>query len=284
MLHRPLLRLLGSTIGLIGLAGCASMVTGGLASGLSDAIQNQDDPATVEAGAPAYLLMIDGFIADSPDDTTMLMAGAKLYSAFATVFVEDPDRARRLADKARRYARRALCQRRPQVCADDRRSYQEFLVLLDRMTVYDLPALFTYGFAWAGWIQTNTDDWDAVADLARVEAIMARVVALDETFERGQGHLYLAVLRSLRPATLGGRPEEGRSHFERAIALSDGRNLMAKVEFARRYARLVFDKPLHDRLLREVIDADPNEPKLTLSNTLAQRQARALLKSSNDYF
>ena len=59
---------------------------------------------------------------------------------------------------------------------------------------------------------------------------------------------------------------------------------MAKVEFARRYARLVFDRPLHDRLLNEVLQAPANVPGLTLSNTLAQRSARELLKSADSYF
>ena len=57
---------------------------------------------------------------------------------------------------------------------------------------------------------------------------------------------------------------------------------MAKVEFARRYSRLVFDQPLHDRLLNDVLSADPEEPGLTLSNTLAQQQAKELL--ADDYF
>ena len=42
-------------------------------------------------------------------------------------------------------------------------------------------------------------------------------------------------------------------------------NLMAKVLFASQYARLVFDRPLHDGLLREVIDAKGHdgEPSAT---------------------
>ena len=41
---------------------------------------------------------------------------------------------------------------------------------------------------------------------------------------------------------------------------------------------------MHDRLLREVLEADPREPGLTLSNTLARQQARQLLATSEDYF
>ena len=59
---------------------------------------------------------------------------------------------------------------------------------------------------------------------------------------------------------------------------------MVKVLFARSYARLVFDRPLHDRLLTEVIDADPEAPGLTLSNTIARSQARNLLADADEYF
>jgi hypothetical protein len=73
-------------------------------------------------------------------------------------------------------------------------------------------------------------------------------------------------------------------HFERAVQLSAGRDLMAKVEYARRYARIIYDRELHDRLLREVLDADAQEPGLTLSNVLAKRQAQELLASAESYF
>ena len=66
--------------------------------------------------------------------------------------------------------------------------------------------------------------------------------------------------------------------------LSEGRNLMIKVLYARSYARLVFDRPLHDRLLGEVLAADPEMPGLVLTNTLARQEASELLAGADDYF
>ncbi|MCB1685382.1 MAG: hypothetical protein KDI31_12875, partial [Pseudomonadales bacterium] len=54
--------------------------------------------------------------------------------------------------------------------------------------------------------------------------------------------------------------------------------------FADQYARLVFDRALHDELLNEVVAADPAGPGLTLINTVAQRRAKQLLDSADDYF
>jgi isopentenyl diphosphate isomerase/L-lactate dehydrogenase-like FMN-dependent dehydrogenase len=83
---------------------------------------------------------------------------------------------------------------------------------------------------------------------------------------------------------MGGRPDVGRAHFERAVALSEGRNLLAKVMFAESYARLVFDRDLHDTLLGEVLSAPVQAPGLTLMNTVAKGRARELLESADDYF
>lgn len=269
------------------LAGCAGIVTsatGGMAAGLSDAILDQNDPETVEAGMPAYLLLIDGLIHDSPKSETLLHSGAKLYGAYAGVFVKDTERAQRLSTRAREYAERALCQRRATLCGLTARPFDDYGAALASLGKADVPALYTLATAWAGWVQAHSSDWNAVADLARVRAAMERVVELDESYDQGSAHLYLGVMTTLLPPTLGGKPEEGRAHFERAIVLSQGRDLMAKVEYARRYARLVFDRALHDRLLNEVLQAPVTAPGLTLRNTLAQRAARDLLKSADKFF
>jgi hypothetical protein len=47
---------------------------------------------------------------------------------------------------------------------------------------------------------------------------------------------------------------------------------------------LMFDRDLHDRLLNEVLEADPDVSGYVLANTLAQKQALELLSSADDYF
>lgn len=269
------------------LTGCASLLnstTGRLAGGLSTAMLNENDLDTVRDGAPAYLLLVDGLIEGDPKNENLLMTGARLYSAYASVFVTDNERAQRMTDKARNYGARALCLRDARICHARTRPYDEFTAALNGLNAGAVPALYTYASAWTGWIQAHGSDWVAVADLPKVEAAMRRVVALDETYDRGGAHLYLGVLNSLRPPALGGNPEQGQAHFLRAIELSGERNLMTKVQYAEKYARLVFDRPLHDRLLNEVLAADAAEPGLTLINTLAKQQAKKLLVSAKDYF
>jgi hypothetical protein len=89
---------------------------------------------------------------------------------------------------------------------------------------------------------------------------------------------------TLRPPALGGQPEKGREYFERAIEISGGNDLSAKLEYARSYARPLYKRELHDRLLNEVLAADAEVPGYTLTNVLAQRDAVELLSSADDYF
>lgn len=261
-----------------------SSATTGLADSLTQAVLDQDDPETVRQGAPAYLLLIDGLIADNPNNKELLLAGASLYSSYAGAFVDDPARASRLSRKGRDYGWAALCRGHRKACGIWTAPYDEFERVISGMGRRDVPLLYGAGAAWASWIRANTDDWSAIADKARVDAMMQRVVALEETYEGGSAFLYLGILATLLPEAMGGRPEQGRADFERVVELSNGRNLMAKVLLARSYARLVFDRELHDRLCREVIEADAVAPGLTLTNTLAQEEAAALLESSEDYF
>ena len=262
----------------------ASSATTRLAQNVSDAVLDQDDPVLVRDGGPAYLIAIDGLIEGDPENQVLLLAGARLYAAYASAFVDDSARGNKLTTRAKGYGKRAFCEREPSLCELSSASFDDFEAEIAKTDQDDLPALFGYGSAWASWVQTNSADWNAIADLPKVQALMERVVALDDDYESGGAHLYLGVLYTLRPASLGGRPEDGRAHFERAIELSDGRNLMAQTMFARQYARLVFDKELHDRLLKEVLEADPRARGFTLTNTLAQEQAVDLLAESDEYF
>ena len=273
--------------GICAIAGCSfiiSKATGDLVSNLSAAILNNDDLATVESGGPAYLLMVDGLVQGEPDNVSLLCSAAKLYTAYTTVFIKDKIRAKKLTDKALSYAFRAVCAHRPEACSMRSNRYQAFVEIIAGMNVKDVPVLYALGEAWAGWIQAHKDSLIAIAELSRIEAIMKRVVELDELYEDGSAHFYLGVFSTLLPPALGGRAEEGRKHFEQAIEMSGGRNLMVKVTFARQYARLMFDRKLHDRLLHEVLKANPNVPGYALINTLAWKEAQELLDSADNYF
>lgn len=269
------------------LTGCTTVInsiTEDLAADLSDAILNSQDLETVRQGAPAYLLLIDALLGEDPRNEILLSQAAELNGAYATAFVSDPDRARLLSAKALRMAERSVCLGLRRACELRSRPFPQYEQWLARLRTKDVPLAYGLATSWAGWLQTNADDLAAVAELGRVKALVARILELAPDYEMGTAQLYMGVLEMLLPPSVGGRPELAREHFERAIATANERNLMAKVFFAQEYGRGTFDRELHDRLLREVLRADPVQPGLTLMNTLAQDRAGLLLESADDYF
>jgi hypothetical protein len=269
------------------LSGCVSLVSSAtqkMADNLTMAMLNQNDLETVKAGAPAYLIMLDSLIEGDPDNSNMLIAGSSLYGAYTSAFVEDELRAKRLAGKSLTYAKRALCLELSQLCQQLDTRLDDMLPALKEVERDQLPVLYAFASAWAGWIQINASDWNAIAQIPKLNAMFMHSLELDEQYDRGGAHLYLGVLSSQVPPSLGGKPEKGRAHFEKAQLLSGHKNLMVNVLFAEHYARLVFDQELHDRLLKQVLSTDAEEAGLTLINTLARQRAASLLEESSDYF
>ena len=263
------------------LAGCG---LSGFQQGLSDAMMNNPDPDTIREAMPTFLVTTDALIEADPQDIGRLRTGAELYSAYAILFVEDTDRARRLVSRAKAYGEQALCLELDYACNLDQTDFESFVEILNRIDDDSFPALYSYTLGWLAWARFNSDDWSVVANLPKYQAALTHIVRAEENYRQGSALVYLGMLKSLRPPSLGGKPEEGRKHFERAIELSEGKNLSAKVELARSYARMVYDRELHDRVLQEVLEASVEAPGLTLQNALAKNQARELLKSADDYF
>lgn len=271
----------------VALCGCASLmssVTEGLAEDMSDALLNTEDLQVAREGSAAFLIMLEGFLRSSPDSVALMQAGVTLNGAYATAFVEDSERQRRFAARAFELAQQASCAKLSWACSARTDHIDVLEANLETLDAGDVSLAYTLASAWAGWISANSSDWGAVAELGRAKAVMTRVVEVDETHDNAGPRLYLGVMETLAPPSMGGRPEVGRAHFERAIELAGGRYLMPRVFFAEYYARLVFDRELHDRELNAVLVANPRIEGLTLANRIAQERARELLESADEYF
>lgn len=269
------------------LPACATVVAtagSGMAGNLNSAIMNQDDPELVRDGAPAYLLMLDSFVEGSPENEAVLSAAAELYSAYGVVFVDDPVRARKLTTRARAYGQRALCAAVDSVCGIWYENYDGFVERLQDIPPKHASALYTFGLSWIAYIQAHSDDFSALAKLPQAQAVLLRVKELDPVYQVGNVEHFLAVMNTIRPPALGGNFDAGLQHYQRAIEVTQGQDLSIKVDYAKYYARTLYDRELHDQLLNEVLAADPVQPGYTLFNTLAQDDAQALLDSADDYF
>ena len=268
-------------------AGCASLVAsaaGGFADNLSVAVLNQNDPDTVRDGAPAYLLLLDSLVEGSPENPEILSAAANLYASYGAIFAGDAQRAAKLTSRAREYGSRAICESYTSSCGWSDMTYDQFESSLHGLKPKHAKFILSYSVSSLAYIRAHSSDWNALAELPQMEALLNRYLEIGGDESDATVHTYIGILTTLRPPALGGEPEKGRLHFEKAIALSNGRDLSTKVEYARGYARLMYERELHDRLLQEVLQADPQVPGLTLTNVLAQQDALELLRSADDYF
>ena len=276
--------LLGLVFLLGGCSAIISNVSADMANSLSDAILNQDDPELVREALPSYLLLLDSMVDSSPDSVATLSAASQLYAAYGAAMVDDPERAKILTRRARSYGSRALCAAERKACDLDGRDFDSYIEAINSVNEADVEALYSYSLSSLAYIRSNSDDFKALADLPKIEAALNHIMTLEPGDLASSTCMYLGVLNTLRPAALGGNPEAGREWFEKGIELSEGKDLSIKVEYARGYARLLYERELHDQLLLEVLAADVDQPDLLLFNLLAKEQAIALLESADDYF
>jgi hypothetical protein len=266
------------------LVGCA---TRQLPANLSSSILNSDDLSTVEDGLPSYLLMVDALVKTYPNNEQLQLTAAALNGAYAGVFIDpvEIERRRKMSTKALDYAFSAFCIYDRNACGlREIKPDQIANTLAQWDKPVDLPFLYTLGTAWASFIQNNSSDWLAVAQLGQAQAVLERTVAIEPGYERGTALLYLGVMNSILPPSLGGKPDVAQNYYEQALDAADGQNLIIQVYYASQFARLIFDRDLHDRLLQDALSRDPYVEGLTLQNIYAQQQAERLLASASDYF
>lgn len=269
------------------LGGCGSIIDNAvddMAANLTRSMMDQDDPETVRQAAPAYLLMLDSFVQGDPDNPSMLYNTAALYSAYGGVFVDDPVRAQKLTARAWSYVQRALCIEYDDACNISSITFDDWNVFLADRSPKDAEALFGVATSWLAFVRANASDYAVLAQLPKAEALLNRLGDINDGYEEVNITLYLGVLNSIRPAALGGNPEKGQVYFKKAIELSEGTDLGAKVSYARFYARTLYERELHDKLLKEVLAADARKGASTLLNVMAQDQAKRLLESADEYF
>lgn len=296
--------LLGVWVGLS--SGCvvvdrvvAKAATGYLADG-SLVFQREADLQLAREAIPGNFKLLEILIYRNPHDRGLLTLGAQYLATYSYAFVEpeaelqaltDPDAAAEARTRAsgfylrgRAYGLRALEHRRAftEGLKGGPEALEKGLLTLQKS---DLPALFWAAFCWGSWVNLNLDNPEALADSNKVSTMMARALVLDPAYYYGGAHLFFGALASRLPESAGGNPKDSRAHFEEALRLSQGKLLMTKVFYARYYATRVQDRALFERLLQDVLGADPAaSPDEMLANLEAQRRARFYLASVDEYF
>lgn len=276
---------------LIGLSACATeqvavRVATPLVEGQVRSIHEEPDVQLADHAIPAGIKMLEGLLISDPDNPEILKPLAEGLCNYAFSFVEDdePERASGLYLRGRAYAARAL------EIAGGPKGYvdlglDEFKTASAGIPAAAMPALYWVGRCWAGWLMLNLDDLEALAAISKLEIAMTRVLNWDETYDFAGPHIFFGAFYGSRSKLLGGDPEKSKSHFDKAISLTEGRLLMAQMLYAKLYAVRVQDKVLFKKLLDEVEQAPADAlPERRLANEVAKVKARALLEDADVYF
>ena len=269
------------------LRGAATSALAPMASQMSASLQEQTDPDLVRDGAPALILVLDGFAASAPDNPEILLAAASARVGYAAAFVDRSEaaRARDLYARARDYGIAALS-RNARFRAAVAGPVDAFEASLAGFGRADVPALYTTAMAWMGWIINSGGAMEAVAQINRPVAMMRRVMALDPTHERGGPHLFFGIYYAVQPRGGGGDLEASRRHFDQAATAAGEKALLPRVALAEFYARYALDQGLFESTLKSVLGTSDRDdpPGLQLMNAVARRRAKALLPMAEEWF
>lgn len=278
-------------IALLPLSGCStSQLVARGASPLIDhgvaAMNRETDLELARAAIPANLKMIEALLLADPGNAAYRVQAAMGFYGYALGFVEpaDRDRAAALYQRAREHAVLALDRAgvTQATLAGDSAALAQALARLD---VHAVPALFWTASAWGKWIELQLDDPARLAELPRVEALMQRALALDETYYYGGAHVFFGAYYGGRAPMFGGDFARAAWHFDRAAAIGRDQLLLVEVYRARYLLRQMGERAAFHATLNRVLDAPAGaDPALNLANALARQQAAELLAHEEDLF
>jgi hypothetical protein len=266
------------------------------------ALDREGDLELAEQAILSNLKMLEGLLEVTPNNSDLLLLTSSSFTRYTFGFVEprieiadenyryDERTAltRRAIDfytRGKNYGLRALASsgtRLDQALEQNAGNLERELQRLDKK---DVPALFWMAYAWGSLIFLQQNDPRQLAELPRVDMIMQRVLQLDQTYFFGGPHMFYGGYFGSRPKGLGGDPGKARSHLSKAIELTDGKFLMARLLLVKFYAVPAQDRHTFKTTLEEIIAA-PGDlfPQQTLANNLAKRNAKRWLERIDELF
>lgn len=278
----------------------ASDITSQIFSGGAPAFEMESDVEIGEKTGLTMIKMLEAFQYDNPNNKNYLTLLSRSYANYAFGFLEwnmlkhkgidegqrsiNEERAKSFYMKGKNFGMKVLTKNSAfeKVVNRDLDSFKKALKGFGRGSV---SPLFWTALNWGSWINLNKDSPQAIAEFPKVEAMMQRVLDIDENFFYGGPHLFFGVSYGSRPTMFGGNPTLSKEHFEKVLASYKRRFLMALVMYAQYYAVQNQDRALFDSLLNEVLSSDPSAlPEQRLANELAKLRAKWLIDHAGTMF
>lgn len=282
-------------------SGCVkSLATGAIADALSGpgTLGSDDDPELVRDAAPFGLKTMESVLEAQPQHLGLLTSLSSGFTQYGYAFVaQDADeaefagkasvakvhraRAKKLLLRARDYGLRGLEVSSPGI-TEKLLSMRELPAAVAGLKKEDVPLVYWTAAAWALAISNGKEDMTLVAQLPAPEALARRALELDETW--GEGAL-LEFFVSFEAARPGGTEAGAKQFLDKALAVAGGKHLGVKVSWAEGVLVQGQKREEFEKVLKEVLAADPNVSKPDrLANLIAQRRAKLLLDHADDLF
>ncbi len=270
-----------------------------LGSGGGTVFTGEEDPKLVGDALPFALKLYESLLESTPDHRPLLLATGQAFVLYAYAYVQSPAltlpveeielqlselaRAKKLYLRARRYILRALDLRHPGL--RDSLFAPEWDGNLDLTEEEDVPYLYWAGMSWLGALTADFFDMELLVTMPRAVALVTRILDLDEAYDNGAVHEFLATYYGSIPREMGGGEEKARKHYERAIDLSGGAKASTYLALATTVSVANQDVKEFRELLAKALTVDVDAvPEYRLMNILAQEKARWLLEHVEDFF
>lgn len=286
------------------LAGCSinkmavDSIGNALAGSSASVFATDNDPELVRDALPFTLKLMETLLAESPENTNLLLAATSGFTQYGYAFVEqdawrleDEDylasekemqRALKLYLRARDYGLRGLEAQHPGFKALLR---SDPPAAVAETTIDDVPLLYWTAAAWGSAIGLSVDDPATISEMGLMEALIYRAFELDPDWDAGAIHGFLITYEMTKS---GGDPspeELARGHFERAVALSEGMSAGPYVSLAESVSVPNQDRAEFEGLLDKALAIDPDDrEEWRLVNIILQERAVWLLERSDRIF
>ena len=295
-------------LGLLTCQGCGAVgqrsavrVMGYVAESGMPAYLRETDLELAEPALAASVKLTEALLETASDDTRLLLQAVQGLAGYTYAFVEvrldaargrEPEqvrihtqRAQRLYQRGLQYGLRLLSQYHPALRQATALPLETLTMHLRRLERDAVPALLWTSFCWGGFLNLERTVLETVTALPLFQAMLTRLLALDEGYFYGLPHLLQAVHYASFAAALGGDPSQAQRHFIQAHALSQGRLLLVPLLEAQYYAVQVQDRALFAERLQHVLEAPETLfPEQALLNAVARHRAVLLLQRIDELF
>lgn len=266
-------------------------------AGAGSTFASDDDPELIRAAVPFSLKLIESLLAENPKHAGLLLAAAQGFTQYAYAFVqedadeaEDTDRvkatamrarAAKLYLRARNYGLRGIEVKHPGFAERLKANPKEAVKELKKS---EAPLMYWTAISWGAALSAS-HDFAMIPEIPRFEALIDRVLEVDEAFDEGTAHAFMITYEMSRLNAKPDRAARAKGHFDRAVALGGGHQAGPLVAYAENVLVAQKNKTEFQNMLRQALRLDINaSPANRELNLAVQRRARWLLSRTDKLF